>query len=132
MALPVAATADFDLVAAWLRRAQGDLPAFMAALATRLEQALPGRVAVERRRDGLLSSHRHVARITVTLDAAQYSLALDHGALEGRRAKTVRGVTLSSERLDGPAWLAALIEDVGAMGAQAGAAHAALDGFLLS
>ncbi len=55
----------FDLDAAGIRRAMTDLRAFMEALAVWLQGALPDRVTVDRRRDGLLSRTSHVHEITL-------------------------------------------------------------------
>ena len=43
---------DIDLIAASLRADASDLGAFVEALATKLEEAVPGSVVVERRREG--------------------------------------------------------------------------------
>jgi hypothetical protein len=44
---------DIDLLAASLRADASDLGAFVEALAVKLEEAVPGAVRVERRRNGL-------------------------------------------------------------------------------
>ena len=92
----------FDLDAAGVRRAQSDLRAFMEALAVRLDGALPERVTVERRRDGLLSSTRHVHEITFRGDGAQYRAVFDKGQLTATKCKTVRGVVISNTELPFP------------------------------
>lgn len=123
---------DFDLQTAWLRRAKGDMRAFAEALAVRLEAALPGVVEIERRRDGLFARTSHVSRIVVRQDGALLSLDLEHGRLRASRAKVVRGVTLSTETIDVPAWLEAVLVGTRRQGEQAGAAHAVLHDFLMS
>ena len=127
-----AETPGFDLAAAWTRRAGTDVKAFAEALAVRLEAALPGRVAVERRRDGLFSSTSHVSRVTISFDGCLCSLAMEHGHLSAKRAKVVRGVTIGSEDLSVPAWLDDVVRRTQALGEGAGAAHTALHDFLLS
>ena len=122
----------FDLAAAWSRRAGGDMKAFMAALAARLEPALPGRIGIERRRDGLFSAASHVSGIAVRFDDAVLTLALDHGSLRATRAKMVRGVTIKSEEVPVPAWLDDVVGRTRALGTGAGEAHAVLHDFLMS
>ncbi len=123
---------DFDMGAAWLRRAQGDMKAFMSGLAARLDGALPGRVTVDHQRNGWLSAEKHVARISVALERGLYTLAEERGHLVAKRAKIVHGVTIGTEAMPVPAWLTRLNEDIQALGEEAGAAHAVLHDFLMS
>ena len=123
--------AEFDLNAAWARKAQGDLRAFMEGLAARLADALPGRVRVERRGAGLLGGRR-VLKVSVTFETAVYALALDRGELRAERATMVRGVTIRSERMAVPDWLATLRGEVGQLADRSGTAHAVLHDFLMS
>jgi hypothetical protein len=123
---------DFDLHAAWLRRAKGDMKAFVEALAARLESALPGSVDVERRRDGFFSKTSHVAKITIRFDTSLLTLELDHGRLDPKRAKVVRGVTIGSEAMTVPAWLEEVVRLTRASGETNDAAHGVLHDFLLS
>jgi|SRR5579859_550640 len=123
---------EFDLGAAWLRRANGDIKAFFEGLAVRLESALPGQVEVERKKDGLFSRDSHAVRITVSLENYTYSLAIDHNRLTAARAKAVRGIVIKSESIAVPDWLAALSREIHALGEQAGAAHTVLHDFLMS
>ncbi|MCE5421103.1 MAG: hypothetical protein JJ713_10090, partial [Acidithiobacillus sp.] len=55
----------YEESAAWLRRAQTDLQAFVEALADRLEGDMPGLVEVERKREGLFSGKRQVVEMRV-------------------------------------------------------------------
>ena len=123
---------EFDLNAAWLRRANGDMKAFMQALAVRLEDALPGRVEVERKRDGFFSRESHAVRIAVAFDSSLYTLVLEHGRLCARRAKIIHGVSLSSDEIAVPDWFAALNREVGIIGQEAGDAHTVIHDFLMS
>ena len=125
-------TSDFDLSAAWYRRAQGDLRAFLEAFATRMEGAIPGHVTVERRRDGLFSKTSHVTKIAIDTGPNVYFVALENKRLAARRSKAVRGVTLKSEPLDFPDWLAALNADIKRLAERDGAAHDVLHDFLMS
>lgn len=127
-----AAPGDFDLSMAWYRKAQGDLRAFMQAFATRMGGALPGRVKIERRRDGLFSRTSHVVKVTIASDPEIYILSLDDNRLSAQRAKAVRGVTLKSEAMDFPEWLAALNADLLRLAERTGAAHTVLHDFLMS
>ena len=121
---------QFDLDAALLRRSETELRAFMEALAVRLEGALPGRVAVERRRDGLLSKTSHVAKLTVRTDRAVYELTCDRGRMDATRAKLVRGVVISSAPITPKDWLADVRTEVQALAEKAGEASDLLHGFL--
>ena len=123
---------NLDLSAAWLRKARGDIRPFMAALAQRLGDALPGRVEAERRRDGFFSSTSHVHRITVRLDPDVFVLEQDNGVLHARRTKLVRNVSLRSDPMDVPAWLRAVTDGIGRMAGDAEAARTALHDLLLS
>jgi hypothetical protein len=98
---------DLDLLAASLRADTSDLGAFVESLAVKLEQAVPGRVRVERRRAGLLGPK---AVRSIALDAAdrRLELAYQGGALQARAAKLSGGIVLKSETLDVEAWVAAL------------------------
>jgi|HubBroStandDraft_1064217.scaffolds.fasta_scaffold210802_2 hypothetical protein len=121
---------QFDLDGAMLRRSETELRAFMEALAVRLEGNLPGRVTVERRRDGLLSGARHVARIAVRGERALYELALGKAGLTATRAKLVRGVTISTAAISARDWLAELRSELQSLAEQAGSATDTLHGFL--
>ena len=123
---------EFDLGAAWLRRANGDMKAFMEGLAARLEGALPGRVEVERKRDGFFSRESHAVRIAVAMDRSLYTLTVDRGNLTARRAKIVHGISIGSDTLPVPEWIVALNRDMLAIGEQAGAATTVLHDFLMS
>ena len=123
---------DFDLSAAWYRKAQGDLRAFLEGFATRMMGAFPGHVTVERRRDGLFSTTSHVVKVAIDAGPSVYVLFLEHNRLSALRAKSVRGVTLKSEPMTVPEWLAALNADVQLLAERAGAAHGVLHDFLMS
>ena len=121
---------EFDLNAAWLRRAQTDLRAFMEAFAVRLEGAVPGRVKVERRRDGLLSKTSHVTRVILETDKAIYEIAMDKGMVSAVRAKLVRGVRISSTTLPIPEWLTEVRAEIQVLAEQQGLAGDGLHDFL--
>lgn len=99
---------DFELLAASLRASSGDLKTFVEVLANKLEQALPGRVAVERRAARRFSKEKRVTRIELSLGDNRYIAVAQEGTLETRCAKAVRGVVLKTELLTLDAWLEAL------------------------
>ena len=121
---------QFDLDAAVLRRSETELKAFMEALAVRLDGALPGRVTVDRRRDGLFSKTSHVARLVLRGDRAVYELVCDRGRLDATRAKLVRGVVISSQAIAPQDWLAEVKGEVQALAERAGSASDLLHDFL--
>ncbi len=123
---------DFDLSAAWVRRAQGDLKAFMEAFAVRLEGAVPGRVTVERKRDGLFAKTSHVVKIAIHIEPNLYTLALAGRQISAWRTKIVRGVALKSDEILVPAWLDALQRDIHALAEHAGSARDVIHEFLMS
>ena len=99
---------DIDLLAASLRSDASDLNAFVESLAAKLEEAVPDRVQVQRRRDGLFGP-KHVRRIA--LDAGANRLELlrgEGGAIETRYSRTSGGIVLKNEQVDTDVWLDAL------------------------
>src|SRR5215813_11053606 len=115
----IAGTSDeglgFEMLAASLRADETDLRAFLEALATKLEGALPAQSRVVRARDGLFKSTTHVERISVDLGGFHYLLAVaKRGGVEATRAKVVGGVAIKSESLGLDAWIDALARDLAA------------------
>jgi hypothetical protein len=102
----------FELLSASLRASSGDLTTFVEVLADKLEQALPGRVTVDRRAVRRFSKEKRVARIEVALGDNRYVAVAKDGSLETRCAKAVRGVVLKTELLPLDAWLEALGRDL--------------------
>jgi hypothetical protein len=98
---------DLDLLAASLRADSSDLGAFVESLAVKLEEAIPGRVRVDRRRSGLRGP-KLVRQLEVDLGDQRLELTFQGGSLATRRAKLSGGIVLKSEQLDTDAWLAAL------------------------
>jgi hypothetical protein len=99
---------DLDLLAAALRADTSDLGAYLEGLAVKLEEAVPGRVRVDRRRSGLFGPK--VVR-SVALAAGDRRLELARspaGTLEARAAKLSGGIVLKNEMLDVEEWVAAL------------------------
>ena len=102
----------FELLSSSLRASSGDLTTFVEVLAFKLEQALPGRVKVERRAVRRFAKEKRVARIEIALGDNRYVAVAKDGSLETRRAKAVRGVVLKTELLPLDAWLEALGRDL--------------------
>ena len=123
---------DFDLHAAWIRRAQTDLHAFLEALATRLEGALPGRVQTERKRDGLLSATRHITTITIQVDGSRYLLDAHSPDIRASRQHEVRGVVLKTESLPLDRWLQDLEDELRRLSGSLEGARGILHDFLTS
>ena len=121
---------DFDLNAAVLRHSERDMRAFMAALAVRLETALPGRVTVDRKRDGFFSSTSHVAVIKVEHPEARFALTFGKAGLSATRARLVHGVAISTSPLPVPQWLSELNQAVAALADNSAVAGDVLHGFL--
>jgi hypothetical protein len=108
---------DIDLLAASLRADSSDVNAFVESLAAKLEEAVPDRTRVERRRTGLMGP-KQVRRIA--LDAGSNRLELlriDGGGIQTRCSRLSGGIVLKTEELDSEAWIAALGE---ALAAEAG------------
>jgi hypothetical protein len=100
---------DIDLVAASLRADTSDLRAFVEALATKLEDAVPGAVSVERRRDGLFGP-KQVRRIAVEASGQRLELQAAGASIQTRCARLSGGIVLKSEEVPTDEWLRALSE----------------------
>lgn len=110
----------FELLAASLRASSSDLDTFVEVLAAKLEHALPGRVAVERRSVRRFSKEKRVVRIELALGDNRYVVIVSGGALDTRRAQAVRGVVLKTEALPLDTWLESLARE---LAAEAGASE---------
>ena len=100
-------TLDLDLLAASLRADSGDLTAFVESLAAKLEEAVPGRVRVERRRTGMFGP-KAVRGMSVDLADRRLELRVEGGAVRTRCARLSAGIVLKNETLDTETWLALL------------------------
>ncbi|WP_293898942.1 hypothetical protein [Phenylobacterium sp.] len=113
-----------------MRRSHVEVRTYVEALADRLERALPDRVTVERKREGLFSKETHVASLTFRGDKAIYALTIGKGQVTATRGKVVRGVSISSTQMQPPEWLAELGDELRIVAQQTGEASEALLGFL--
>jgi hypothetical protein len=107
-----------------------EVKTYVEMLAERLERALPDRVTVERRRDGLFSKDTHVAKLIFRGDQGLYTLSIGKGQVTATRGKVVHGVSISSTPLQPPEWLEQLGQELRVIAEQTGEASEALLGFL--
>ena len=98
-----------DLLAASLRSDTSDLSAFVESLATKLEEAMPGRVRVDRRRSGMFGA-KSVRSVSVDLGDRRLELRTEGGTVQTHCARLSGGIVLKNEVLETDAWLAALSE----------------------
>ncbi len=122
---------SFDLHAAFMRRAQTDMKAFLEAFAVRMEQSLPGQVEIHRKKDSLFASTQHVSSINIRVGGSRYVLENAHGGLQLTRCNEVRGIVLKTEEMQLPDWLTALNQDLMAASKNLANAHGVLHDFLM-
>jgi hypothetical protein len=96
---------SFELLAASLRADTADMPAWVAALGTKLSGALPGRVVLHH--SGFLG-HGPADGLAVDMGAWRFALRLEHGQPSAERTHVVRGIALKTEALPLDAWIDAL------------------------
>lgn len=118
-----------EMLAAALRADYGDAKAFLEALATRFEGALPTYTKVTRH-FGL--GERPVKEIIISLGDYQYRMSRErHGPLVSQRGHLVRGIVLSSDTIPVEQWIQEIAESLAHLAARSSLAHAALSRFLL-
>lgn len=120
---------DVDLLSASLRSSSSDLKVFVEVLADKLEEALPGRVQVERRATRFLGKEKRVEQIQCELGDERYVLSTRNG-IATRRAKAVRGVVLKTEELSLDEWLDGLAHRLADEARTSEQAQVALHGLL--
>jgi hypothetical protein len=120
---------DLDLLAASLRADSTDLGTFVESLATKLEEAVPGRVRVERRRNGMFGP-KTVRSVSVDLGDRRLELRADGGAVQTRCARLSGGIVLKNEALETDAWLATLSDALAAEAGRSEATRKALERLL--
>jgi hypothetical protein len=121
---------DLELLAASLRADTSDLTAFVEGLAAKLEQAVPGRTRVERRRGGMFGP-KAVRTITVDLGDRRLELRHDGASVQTNCAKLSGGIVLKTETVDTETWLAALTEALAAEAQRSEVARKALERLLI-
>jgi len=121
---------DLDLLAASLRADSSDLGALAESLAAKLEEALPGRTRVERRRSGVFGP-KVVSRIVVDTGERRLELRATSGAFEMLSSRVSGGIVLKSEPLETDAWLAALGEALAAEARRSETTRQALERLLI-
>jgi hypothetical protein len=100
---------DLDLLAASLRADSSEEAAFVESLAVKLEDAVPARVRVQRRRDGMFGP-KVVRSLSVDLGDRRLELRTGSGGVQTRCAKLSGGIVLKNEAIDTEAWLTMLSE----------------------
>jgi len=100
---------DLDLLAASLRADSTDVSTFVESLAAKLEDAVPGRVRVQRRREGMFGPKK-VRTVAVDLDDRRFELVSEGPGVQTRCAKLSGGIVLKNEDFPTDAWLARLGE----------------------
>ena len=121
---------DLDLVAAALRADSSDLTAFVESLAAKLEETVPGRVRVDRRRSGMFGP-KAVRSVAVDLGDRRLELRADGGAVQTRCAKLSGGIVLKNEVLETDEWLATLSEALAAEARRSETTRKALERLLM-
>ena len=121
---------DLDLLAASLRADSSDLRAFVESLAAKLEEAVPARARVDRRRSGMFGP-KTVRSLSVDLGDRRLELRADGGSVRTRCAKLSSGIVLKNEELDTEAWLAMLSEALAAEASRSEATRKALERMLI-
>lgn len=127
---PDRADIDIDLLAASLRADSGDLNAFVESLAAKLEEAIPGRVRVERRRLGMFGT-KAVRRLAVDLGERRLELRYERSTVEMRCSRLSGGIVLKTEPLETEGWLAALGEALAAEAQRSETTRRALERLLV-
>jgi hypothetical protein len=126
---PDESTVDLDLLAASLRADSSDLGAFVESLATKLEEAVPARTRVDRRRAGMFGP-KTVRSLTVDLGDRRLELRVQSGGVQTLHARLSGGIVLRNEELDTEAWLAMLGDALAAEASRSEATRRALERML--
>ena len=121
---------DMDLLAASLRADSSDLSAFVENLAAKLEEAVPARVRVDRRRSGMFGP-KAVRSVAVDLGDRRLELRTDGGRVETRCARLSGGIVLKNDVLETDQWLAALGDALAAEASRSETTRKALERLLI-
>ncbi len=128
--MPDESALDLDLLAAALRSDSSDVSAFVESLAAKLEEAVPGRARVDRRRSGMFGP-KVVRGVSVDLDDRRLELRTHGGSVQTRCARLSGGIVLKNEELDTQTWLATLSEALAAEASRSEATRKALERMLI-
>ena len=121
---------DMDLLAASLRADSSDVSVFVESLAAKLEEAVPGRVRIDRRRSGMFGS-KAVRGVAVDLGDRRLELRTDGGRVETRCARLSGGIVLKNEVLETDEWLAVLSDALAAEARRSETTRKALERLLM-
>jgi hypothetical protein len=121
---------DLELLAASFRTDLSDSNAFVESLAAKLEELLPTRVRVDRRKQGLRGP-KLVRRIEFDGGDRRLELRYDGGAIDTRASKLSGGIVIKSQELDMDAWLHALGEALAAEAQRSESTRQALERLLM-
>ena len=120
-----------EMLAASLRANSSDLGAFMEALATKLQGALPEQTTVTRH--NTLFSHEHpVKEVIVAFGESHYVLRREkQGQPLAQRLTKVRGIVLRTEQISVQQWIDEIARNLAQEAVQSAQTRAALEQFLL-
>lgn len=118
-------TGDLDSIAASLRADASDISVFFQVLASKLRDAMPAAVELERE-GGLFRKDHPIKRIVVHAGEDVFEATLRNGAVACRHAHAIRGITLSSEDLELSPWLRELVGVLASQSHSSAEASAAL------
>jgi hypothetical protein len=102
---------SFDLQAAWLRHFQADAESNLRSFGLRLREALPDLVTLREERRGLFSRGGTITGVVVSLEPNQFILELVNGRLQASIAMVVRGIAISTRRVDPAEWFGKLADE---------------------
>jgi hypothetical protein len=120
---------DIEMLTASLRADAGDLRSFVEALAVKLEEAVPGGVRVERRREGMFGP-KLVRRISLDAGDQRLELIVSAGSVQTRCSRLSGGIVLKSQPLDTDSWLGVLGEALAVQAKRSETTRQALDRLL--
>ncbi|GAB2924756.1 hypothetical protein GCM10027093_75340 [Paraburkholderia jirisanensis] len=104
---------NFDLAAAWLRRAEADRAEFFDRFVAIVSHALPDHTRIDKSRSGFFRKKEQVIGISVVFDNETYVMRMNDGhRLTTQVEKKVRGVVLSTRDVDAHAWMSGLMTHV--------------------
>ena len=102
---------SFDLLAASLRADARDLGTFLEALAAKLEDALPGAVAIHRQ-GGFLKRDHPAQNLKVSLGDHDFAIERVGTGVRCSVAHTIRGISVKTESVELEQWIEALSRDL--------------------